>query len=153
MVKILTQKIPPILGNYSPELKAIVYEMLDFEAQKRPSVQKILDKPFIKQFLNQTLEKTINIYDENNQDKLRKDTSTNKLCRKRSANSLSSSILSSKSRNQNLSSEDYLKMIEYKQSYPVVLEENKFLKKELEALKKEREVLEEKSTQLLTRLR
>jgi hypothetical protein len=37
--------------------------MLDFEAQKRPSVQKILDKPFIKQFLNQTLEKTINIYD------------------------------------------------------------------------------------------
>jgi hypothetical protein len=25
MVKILTQKIPPILGNYSPELKAIVY--------------------------------------------------------------------------------------------------------------------------------
>lgn len=42
MVKILTQKMPPILANYSADLKNLVYEMLDAEAQNRPSVHKIL---------------------------------------------------------------------------------------------------------------
>ena len=55
MVKILTQKIPPISGNYSPELKSLVQEMLNYEAQKRPSVHKILEKPFIKKYFCKTL--------------------------------------------------------------------------------------------------
>jgi serine/threonine protein kinase len=63
MMKVLTQKIPPILGNYSHELKALVAEMLDVEAQNRPSVHKILEKPFIKKYFCKTLEKTINLYD------------------------------------------------------------------------------------------
>lgn len=37
--------------------------MLDFDAQKRPSIQKVLEMPFIKKYLCQTLEKTINLFD------------------------------------------------------------------------------------------
>lgn len=65
MCKLMSKKIPIIHSNCSEDLKALIYSMLDFEPQKRPSVHKILDIPFIKKHLCQTLEKTINLYDEN----------------------------------------------------------------------------------------
>lgn len=61
----MNRKPPLIHGNYSEELKALVLQMLDFEPHRRPSVHKILEMPLIKRHLTQTLEKTINLYDEN----------------------------------------------------------------------------------------
>lgn len=65
MCKLMSKKLPVIHSSCSEDLKALIYSMLDFEPQKRPSVHKILDIPFIKKHLCQTLEKTINLYDEN----------------------------------------------------------------------------------------
>ena len=98
----MSKKLPIIHSNCSEDLKALIYSMLDFEPQKRPSVHKILDIPFIKKHLCQTLEKTINLYDENmsTNEQLRRSTSVNKLIKKRDSTSLSSSLLPAKQSSQ-----------------------------------------------------
>ena len=53
--KIMARKVPIISGNYSPELKKLVHQLLDFEPQNRPSVHKILENPLIKQHMSHTL--------------------------------------------------------------------------------------------------
>ena len=101
--------------------------MLDFEPQRRPSVHKILEMPFIKKHLCQTLEKTISLYDENiASNDLKRSSSANRLVRKRDSASLSSSLLPARQ-----SSQEYLKIVEYKQNYPVIQEENRCLKEEI----------------------
>ena len=65
MMKMLTQKVPPIHEPCSSALKGLVEEMLHKEPSKRPSVHKILEMPFLKKYYSKTLEKTINLYDEN----------------------------------------------------------------------------------------
>ena len=63
MMKVLSQKVPPVPNNYSSDLKQLVTDMLNSEPQKRPSVHSILERPFLKKHLSHTLEKTINLYD------------------------------------------------------------------------------------------
>ena len=116
MVKVLNhQKMAPIPGSYSQELKELAGEMLSRDAQLRPSVHKILEKPFIKKYFSKTLEKTINLYDENyaSQEGLKKSSkssSINRLFRKRSSTNLSASV-QGKSNGLSMGSEDYLKMV------------------------------------------
>lgn len=91
------------------------------EAQKRPSVHKILDMHFLKKNFSKTLEKTINLYDENysSQEGLRKSASINKLFKKKSTSSLSSSLAG-----KSMGSQEHLKIVEYKQNYPYLVEAN-----------------------------
>lgn len=157
MMKILTQKIQPILcGNYSFELQALVVEMLDSQPERRPSVHKILDKPFIKKHLGQILENTISLHDENmlvSSHQLKKSTSSRKLFSQRhSLSSLSNLVLTPKTCSSKNNTE-YVKIVEYKQNYPMILEENRHLKIELEAMKREKESLEDKTNALLQRIK
>ena len=66
---------------------------------------------------------------------MRKSTSINRLFRKRSSSSLSTSLAGKSD------SQEYLKIIEYKQNYPMLMEENRVLKEELGSLKKAKDEL------------
>ncbi len=70
MLKITSGKYEPIKGNYSEDIKDLVAELLNKEPQHRPSVQKILEKDFIKRRISSTLSKTICKYSETFNDKL-----------------------------------------------------------------------------------
>lgn len=52
-----------------------------------------------------------------------------------------------------MGSEDYLKIIEYKQNYPMLMEENRVLKQEMAAMKQEKEELENRTHELLDKMR
>ena len=148
MNKISKKKLPPVTGNYSKELKELVLRLLDFEATRRPSVHKILETGLIKSRIEPTLEKTINpinLNDENvgSREAMSRTPSANSVLKKRGSNSLSGSMLPG----LYAVAQEHTKMIEYKQNYPMLVEENKQLKGELEELKKGRENFEENSQQ------
>lgn len=48
VLKILRGTYPPIPSNYSNDLRNLISEMLIKDPAKRPSIKKILDKPFLK---------------------------------------------------------------------------------------------------------
>ena len=130
MMKVLTQKVAPVQEAYSKDWKGLLDEMLQKEPQKRPSVHKILEKPFLKKYFSITLEKTIHLYDENyNSQEGFKKSSSNRLFRKRSSSSLSTSLA-----RKSVGSQEYLKIVEYKQNYPMLMEENRVLKEELSSM-------------------
>jgi len=60
----------------------------------------------------------------------------NRLSKKRSSSSLSTSMVG-----KSLGADEYLKIVEYKQNYPMLLEENRVLKQEVANMKKEKEIL------------
>ncbi len=57
--KILKGVPPPISEVYSPEIRGMVSEMLTKDPAKRPSIRQILDKPFLKERINDLIAKTI----------------------------------------------------------------------------------------------
>ncbi len=57
--KILKGVPPPISEAYSPEIRALVSEMLTKDPAKRPSIRLILDKPYLKERINTLIAKTI----------------------------------------------------------------------------------------------
>jgi len=59
VLKILRGNYPAIPNTYSDELKGIIAEMLIKEPQKRPSMRKILEKPFLSTRISKLLTMTI----------------------------------------------------------------------------------------------
>jgi len=59
VLKILRGNYPAIPNTYSDELKSIIAEMLIKEPQKRPSMRKILEKPFLSNRISKLLTLTI----------------------------------------------------------------------------------------------
>jgi hypothetical protein len=138
--------------------------LLSFEPKERPTVHKILEISFIKKQLPQVLESSINKYNKTQSGliaskKLCESNGTSslrKMSNRKSIGSLSNSILTplSKKNEQSLTSilqphqssnipsctqesnqkKENLKMIEYKQNYPLLLEQNKQLKAESQRL-------------------
>lgn len=47
ILKILKGTYPPIPSQYSPDLNELIAEMLQSDPKKRPSIKKILEKPFL----------------------------------------------------------------------------------------------------------
>ena len=59
VLKILRGNSPAIPSTYSEDLKGIIAEMLIKEPQKRPSMRKILEKPFLSNRISKLLTMTI----------------------------------------------------------------------------------------------
>lgn len=59
VLKILRGNYPAIPSTYSDDLKGIIAEMLIKEPQKRPSMRKILEKPFLSNRISKLLTMTI----------------------------------------------------------------------------------------------
>ena len=59
VLKILRGNYPAIPSTYSEDLKGIIAEMLIKEPQKRPSMRKILEKPFLSNRISKLLTMTI----------------------------------------------------------------------------------------------
>ena len=59
VLKILRGNYPAIPSTYSDDLKGIIAEMLIKEPQKRPSMRKILEKPFLSNRIPKLLTMTI----------------------------------------------------------------------------------------------
>lgn len=72
--KILKGTYPPLPEVYSPDLKKLLSEMLIKDPNKRPSIKKILDMPFMKAKINELFSSTIKIH----QLKLEKQNTINK---------------------------------------------------------------------------
>ena len=129
VIKITAGNYPPITGNYSAELKNLVRDMLSLQPHNRPSVHSILQLDFIKKKVNNVLEETLRKYEESIlPPALKKQKSTQSghrlLSQKRSFSSLSnSSMLTPKSTTLNNT-----KIVELKQSYPVLVQEVNKLK-------------------------
>ena len=59
VLKILRGNYPAIPNTYSEDLKGIIADMLIKEPQKRPSMRKILEKPFLSNRISKLLTMTI----------------------------------------------------------------------------------------------
>lgn len=59
VLKILRGNYPAIPSTYSEDLKGIIADMLIKEPQKRPSMRKILEKPFLSNRISKLLTMTI----------------------------------------------------------------------------------------------
>ena len=59
VLKILRGNYPAIPSTYSDDLKGIIADMLIKEPQKRPSMRKILEKPFLSNRISKLLTMTI----------------------------------------------------------------------------------------------
>ena len=59
VLKILRGNYPAIPSTYSDDLKGIIAEMLIKEPQKRPSMRRILEKPFLSNRISKLLTMTI----------------------------------------------------------------------------------------------
>lgn len=62
ILKITSGTFPPILENYSDNLKNLVKSMLSLDAHKRPSVHSILQLGFIKKKVGEVLEGSLRKY-------------------------------------------------------------------------------------------
>jgi len=51
-LKILKGSFPPVPNQYSKDLKALILQMLQVDQKKRPSVELILQKPYIFKLLS-----------------------------------------------------------------------------------------------------
>lgn len=60
--KILKGSYPPLPEVYSPDLKKLLSEMLIKDPNKRPSIRKILEMPFMKAKINELFSSTIKIH-------------------------------------------------------------------------------------------
>jgi serine/threonine protein kinase len=130
-LKITSGKYNPIGGNYSEELKNLVKAMLSLQAHDRPSAHSILQMEFMRKKMGEVLENSLRRYEESIQmpilEKQRTSLSNQRLLsQKRSFSSLSnSSMLTPK----NTNTLNNTKIVEMKQSYPILVEEVKQLKK------------------------
>jgi NIMA (never in mitosis gene a)-related kinase 1/4/5 len=61
--KILKGTYPPLPEVYSPDLKKLLSEMLIKDPNKRPSIKKILEMPFMKAKINELFSSTIKIHE------------------------------------------------------------------------------------------
>lgn len=61
--KILKGTYPPLPDVYSPDLKKLLSEMLIKDPNKRPSIRKILEMPFMKAKVNELFSNTIKIHE------------------------------------------------------------------------------------------
>jgi NIMA (never in mitosis gene a)-related kinase 1/4/5 len=72
--KILKGTYPPLPEVYSSDLKKLLSEMLTKDPNKRPSIRKILEMPFMKAKINELFSSTIKIHEL----KLEKENTLNK---------------------------------------------------------------------------
>lgn len=103
--------------------------MLQLNPLDRPSVHTILEKDIIKKNLGFVLNNSLRKFEEslpglNNSKKLSRESSSHrKILQKKSLYSLSSSMLTNKNTNTTMKSGyDSMKMVEMKQSYPILQE-------------------------------
>jgi len=58
-MKILKGNYNPIQKNFSKELRDLIGSMLDLNAGKRPNISEILNKPFLKPYIHNTISEAI----------------------------------------------------------------------------------------------
>ena len=138
---------------YSKELRGLVNELLNAkETHKRPSIGTILEKDFIRRRKKQILSKSMNIsYQESLELSQRLIQNKNpQPCSFRPRSLSLPSLPPAKSLSKRKFFKPKLKLEEYKQSFPIIEEENKAMKEELRELRKEKE---EQEMKVLARVR